>query len=228
MPLARNVRQQLRVERVVEEAPGVISISITGRRLDRMRAQPGQFFLWRFLTRDRWWQAHPFSLSAPPDGRRLRITVKESGDFTAGLRQLPPGTRVLAEGPFGAFTAEARRRQRVALIAGGAGITPIRALVETLPGGSGDIALVYRAPRAEELVFRDELDELSRTRGTEIHYLVGDEGGLSADTLERLLPDIAKRDVFVCGPPVMVEATRASLRAAGVPRRQIFSERFAL
>jgi predicted ferric reductase len=227
VPLGRSARHSLRVERVVEEAPGVVSIEIGGDRLERLRARPGQFFLWRFLTRGRWWQAHPFSLSAAPDGRRLRITVKDSGDFTAGLRAVPPGTRVLAEGPFGAFTADVRRRPRVALIAGGAGITPIRALLETMPGGPGEIALLYRAPRPQELVFRDELDELARRRGADVHYSVGEDGGLSGPALARLLPDIAQRDVFVCGPPAMVEATRGSLRAAGVPGRHIFTERFA-
>ena len=228
-PLALGARHRLRVERVVEEAaPGVISIEIGGDRLERLRVRPGQFFLWRFLTRGRWWQAHPFSLSAAPDGRRLRITVKDSGDFTAGLRVLRPGTPVLAEGPFGAFTAEARRRQRVALIAGGAGITPIRALFETLPGGPGEVALLYRAQRPEELVFREELDELARRRGAEVHYVVGGDSALSAQALARLLPDVGQRDVFVCGPPAMVEATRTSLREAGVPGRHIFTERFAL
>src|SRR5919201_3883265 len=99
LPLARAVRHRLQVERVVDEAPGVVSIEISGRRLDQLHARPGQFFLWRFLTPGRWWQAHPFSMSAAPDGRRLRITVKSSGDFTSGLRALRPGTRVLAEGP---------------------------------------------------------------------------------------------------------------------------------
>jgi ferredoxin-NADP reductase len=56
---------------------------------------------------------------------------------------------------------------------------------------------------------------------------VGEAGDLSAATLERLVPDISERDVFVCGPPAMVEATSANLRAAGVPRRQIVTERFA-
>ena len=87
--------------RVVEEGPGVVSVEIGGRRLDRLRAQTGQFFTWRFLTRDRWWEAHPFSLSAAPDGRRLRITVKGVGDFTASLRGVTPGTPVIVEGPFG-------------------------------------------------------------------------------------------------------------------------------
>ena len=77
------------------------SIEIGGRRLERLRARSGQFFTWRFLTRDRWWEAHPFSLSAAPDGRRLRITVKGVGGYTEALRALRPGTRVIAEGPFG-------------------------------------------------------------------------------------------------------------------------------
>jgi ferredoxin-NADP reductase len=213
---------------VVEEAPGVVSIEITGRELDRLGAQPGQFFLWRFLTRGRWWQAHPFSLSAPPGDRSLRITVKDSGDFTSGLSALRPGTRVLAEGPYGSFTAHARRRPRVALIAGGAGITPIRALLETMPAGPGDVALVYRAPREEDIVFRDELERLARVRGADLHFVVGPACELSRETLARLVPDIAERDAYVCGPPGMVDATRASLTAAGVPGRHVFSERFAL
>jgi len=223
LPLARAARHRLRVARVVDEAPGVVSIEMNGRELDRLGAQPGQFFFWRFLTPGRWWQAHPFSLSAPPDGRRLRITVKSSGDFSSGLRDLSPGTRVLAEGPYGSFTAEARRRDRVALIAGGAGITPIRALLETLPARRGDIAVVYQVPHVDEVVFQDELERLARERGADLHFVAG-----AACDLPRLIPDVAQRDAFVCGPPGMVEATRASLIAAGVPARHIFSERFAL
>ncbi len=84
LPLARSLLvQRLRVERVVEESPGVVSVEIGGVRLERLRARAGQFFSWRFLTRDRWWESHPFSLSAAPDGRRLRITVKGIGDYTA-------------------------------------------------------------------------------------------------------------------------------------------------
>ena len=148
--------------------------------LDRLRARAGQFFTWRFLTRDRWWEAHPFSLSAAPDGRRLRITVKGVGDYTAGLRAIPPGTRVIAEGPFGSFTPPARRRPRVALIAGGVGITPIRALLEDMPGEPGDIAVVYRALRAGR---RDPARRArrarARRRGAELHYVLGDHATAS-------------------------------------------------
>jgi predicted ferric reductase len=233
LPPARSLWHRLRVARVVEEAPGVVSMEIEGAHLERLKAQAGQFFCWRFLTRDRWWEAHPFSLSAAPDGRRLRITVKELGDYTSALRTIPPGTRVLVEGPFGAFTSAARRRRRVLLIAGGVGITPIRALLETMPGDPGDIAVVYRAADARDVILRDELQALASRRGAELHFVLGDHRGPDADgllspaRLQALVPDIADRDVYVCGPPDMTEATRASLGRSGVSRRHIVTERFA-
>jgi predicted ferric reductase len=221
LPLWRSARHRLEVLRVIDEGPGVVSLEIGGRRLHRLKARTGQFFTWRFLTRHHWWEAHPFSLSAAPDGRRLRITVKGLGDYTTSLRDVPPGTRVIIEGPFGGFRAAGRG---VALIAGGVGITPIRALLEDLPG---DIVVVYRASSEEDVILRAELDELAHRRSAELHYVVGEEP-LSPERLLELVPDIAERDVFVCGPPAMTEATRASLGRTGVPRRRVFVERFAL
>jgi predicted ferric reductase len=211
---------------VVHEAPGVVSIEIGGRNLDRLPALSGQFLQWRFLARGHWMEAHPFSLSAAPGGRRLRITVKELGDYTARLASLPPGTRVIVEGPYGRLTRASRRRPRAVLIAGGVGIAPIRALLEDMPG---EVAVIYRVGRKDELLFRDELEELSSRRGAPVHYVIGERGGdglMSPEQLRGLVPDIADRDVYVCGPVSMTEATRASLRGAGVPSRQIVSEAF--
>src|SRR5207247_10432218 len=102
----------LRVAEVVTEADGVVSLRITGHRLDRLSARAGQFFLWRFLDRRRWWASHPFSLSAAPDGRSLRSTAKALSDFSGRLPDICPGPRAVAEGPLGVFPAPARRRGR--------------------------------------------------------------------------------------------------------------------
>ena len=225
-PLVSAYRHRLRVVSVAPEAPGVVSIRIGGRRLDRLRAQPGQFFLWRFLTRGHWATAHPFSLSAAP-GDELRITVKAVGDHTRRIGRLAPGTRVLAEGPYGAFTAASRRRDKVLYVAGGIGITPIRALVER---GDDSALLVYRALSDDALVFRDELASLP----LRVEYVVGDHAAPGGDELlspahiAELVPDLHEREVYLCGPPGMVAAIRKNLLRAGVKRRHLHVERFAL
>jgi predicted ferric reductase len=188
--LVRNKR--LRVERVVD-AGDVVHVEMSGA----LHARPGQFFRWRFLTRGRWFEAHPFSLSAAPP--RVRITVKGVGDFSRGLRDLRPGTRVLAEGPYGGFHP---RAPKLVLIAGGVGITPIRSLLESL---EGDVVVVHRG----EPVLREEVDAL----GFRVLDSIAD------------VPDLAEREAYVCGSPEMVDATVAQLREAGVQR--IVTERFA-
>jgi predicted ferric reductase len=230
-PALRALRYRLRVAAVVEEGPDVVSLWITGRGLDRLNAHAGQFFLWRFLTRGRWSKAHPFSLSAAPDGRSLRITVKALGDDTARMATIPVGTSVVAEGPFGVFTEASRRREKVLLIAGGIGITPVRALLQQM---RGDIVVIYRVVRDEEILFRHELDALAAAAGAELHYVVGDhateEGRwyLTPDHLRELVPDIVDRDVYVCGPPALTDLATRHVRQAGVGRSHIHAERFAL
>jgi len=229
-PLHRFAVHQLRVARVVRESPEAVSVYITGVRLGELGAEAGQFFLWRFLTRDGWWQAHPYSLSAAPNPEWLRITVKGVGDHSRALSGLRPGTRVMAEGPYGAFTARRRTRRRVLLIAGGIGITPLRALLETLPARKNDLALLYRVSRPEDCLFTAEIEQLAARRGAAVRYLVGTReevpDALGPRRLRSAVPDIADRDVYVCGPPGMVAATRSSLEALGVPGGRIHTEEF--
>ncbi|HTL83616.1 MAG TPA: ferredoxin reductase family protein [Acidimicrobiia bacterium] len=230
-PLRRNRRHRLRVEGVQREAPGVASIYVSGRHLDELDARPGQFFLWRFLTPSGWWQAHPFSLSAAPTHRRLRITVKDLGDHSRRWLHVKRGTRVFAEGPYGTFTAERRTRLGVLLIAGGIGITPLRALLDGF-GPDDDVMLLYRVERPEDAIFADELRRFAAAENITIHVIPGTRIGddrtdlLSVPALQRGVPDIARRECFVCGPPGLIDAIRRRLRILGVPRRHIHYERF--
>jgi predicted ferric reductase len=236
LPLWRSARHDVRVESVVREMPGITSIYLRGRHLDRLSVRAGQFFLWRFRDRQGWTRANPFSLSAAPRSDRLRITVKDLGDATGAVAALSPGTRVLFEGPYGRFTGEARRCARITLIACGIGITPIRALLEAEHYRPGDATLIYRARRPEDFAFQDEIDAIAATRGVNTIFLPGPRGprgswlpdghGDPVSALTGLVPHLTRSDVFVCGPEHWMESVVTTLWNAEVPDGQIHVERF--
>lgn len=228
LPIVRGLRFGLRVHAVVDEGPGVVSVWLTGRNLRKLDAVGGQFFAWRFLTREMWWHANPYSLSAPPDGRYLRITVKDLGDHSSAVRHIAPGTRVIAEGPYGAFTAHRRHGDHVVLIAGGVGVTSVRAVLEELPHDAV-VDVLYRARSHDEVVLKRELDQLGQRPHTTVRYLVGTrrEHPMDAKSLLRLAPGIRESDVFICGPESLREQVRHAAQVLGVPDSHIHDEAFA-
>lgn len=228
LPLKVSMRHGLRVERVIVENHNTISIVMKGRNLERLGARGGQFFGWRFLTQHFWWESHPYSLSASPHNDRMRITVKSLGDHSHRLTELKPGTRVLIEGPYGVFTADHATREFVTLIAGGVGITPVRALLEELHTDA-DITLIWRASTEADLMLRDEVERLAQQFNATIHYLVGSREQVRLDvvTLAKLAPNIKQSDVFLCGPEAIVEQAVESAKALGVRASQIHAEAFA-
>jgi ferredoxin-NADP reductase/DMSO/TMAO reductase YedYZ heme-binding membrane subunit len=232
LPARDALRHRLRVAEVRTEAPGVVSVLVTGRRLDQLaaRTRPGQFFRWRFLAPGLAWSANPYSLSAPPGDGCLRITVKERGGHSAALKALRPGTRVVAEGPYGSFTADRLSSPKVLLLAAGVGVTPLRALFETVPAAPGGLTLIYRAAREQDLLFRAELEAVAEARGAKLHCLVGSRAEigepLQTSKLLALLPDLREHDVYLCGPAGMVATAREALDTAGVPPRRIHHESF--
>lgn len=228
LPLLRSFRHRLRVVAVRAEAPGVVSVICRGQRLERLPVLGGQFFQWRFLTRSLWWQAHPYSLSAVPTATQMRITVKALGAHSGALARLRPGTRVAIEGPYGAFTKQARRTDRVLLVGAGVGATPLRALLDDLPP-EVDVIVILRASNADDLVLRDEIAGLVAERGGRLHEVVGprSQAPLDARVLARLVPDIARRDLYVCGPAGFMRRLSRAARLLGMPEGQIHHENFA-
>ncbi|MEV6839115.1 ferric reductase-like transmembrane domain-containing protein [Streptomyces sp. NPDC051133] len=228
-PVRLNRRHRLRVESVQQEAPGVYSVVLRGRHLEELGARPGQFFRWRFLGEGMGWASTPYSLSAPPRPDLLRITVKALGDHSAAVALLRPGTRVWAEGPYGSLTADRATGRHALLIAAGVGVTPLRALFETLPG---EVTLLYRARSAEDLALGGELEAIARWRGGQVLYALNGPGGerpsITAQSLRATFPGLAGHDVYICGPHGFAQDVYAALRAAGVPDRRIHHESFEL
>lgn len=237
LPIVVNLRHRFRVVDVVEEGDGIWSVHVTGRDLHRLDVEAGQFFSWRFLAGSGWTRAHPYSLSAAPTANSLRITVQGVGDGSAASRGLRPGTRALVEGPFGRLSARARKRRKLAFIGAGVGITPLRALAEGMSYAPGDAVLVERF--TDQPLFAEEIDALTAQRGLQALRLPGrrraGDSWLSADVgaatdlqaLTQWIPDVADRDVYLCGPEGWTKLVQATLFAAGLPERHLHLETFA-
>jgi predicted ferric reductase len=235
-PIFRGARHRFRIDKIVAESSDVTSVYLTGRRIDRFKFRPGQYANVMFLSKGRW-SPHPFSFSAAPNGQFLRVSIKAAGDFTNRIRELPLGTLALLEGPLGAF-AVAEPRDKYLMVAGGIGITPIRALIESLSASGRDIVLLYSVKSADDLVFASEL----RTMIAHCHFIlsrhsnsaeegdthVGHERGrIDTRMLARLVPDVQDREVFICGPRPMMKAVAAALGELRVRESSIHYEQFA-
>ena len=229
MPVARSLRHDLRVESIVEESPDVYSVIMKGRNLAKLGAEGGQFFEWRFLSKGHFLVAHPYSLSAAPTARYLRITVKGLGDHSRSLTTIKVGTRVLIEGPYGAFRAGQAVKRRVVLIGGGIGVTPVRALLDEFKK-SVHIDFIYRVSRAEDLALKAELDQIAANSSgfTQVHYMVGSrrEHPMDAAHLLSVVPGVRDSDIYICGPKALVAAVVEAADELGISPDRVHHEEF--
>ena len=126
------------------------------------------------------------------------------------------------------MTARRHTPRQVLLVAGGIGITPMRALFETLDVAGPDLTLLYRASTPADIVFGRELAEIASRRGARLVYLIGSStdpaNAVTGDALARLVSDLAAHDVYLCASPRFAAAGRAGLRPAGVLRHQLHEE----
>jgi predicted ferric reductase len=236
LPLWRSARYRLKVVGAVRESSDVISVYLSGRRLDRLPLRAGQFINVRFLSRPGWTRANPYSLSIAPNEHTLRITAKALGEGSARLAYLRPGTRVLFEGPYGRLSGRARTQRKVVLAGAGVGITPLRALAEGLEYAPGEAIMLQRY--TAEPLFARELQILAAEKGLQVVHLPGPRRtpssvlGPAASglpeliALRRWVPDLAERDVFLCGPSAWTDGVERLALAAGVPIGSIHSESF--
>ncbi|GAA3590329.1 ferric reductase-like transmembrane domain-containing protein [Klugiella xanthotipulae] len=237
LPSVSSLRHGLRVTAVTTIAPGVVSISLSGRHLARFTGAGGQYAVWRFWTGATWWHAHPLSFSAAPNTATLRITVRDLGAGSRSLAGVRPGTRVSFEGPYGIFTDRVRSSPYLAVMAAGIGITPVRALLEHSPLHPGEATILLRGSDQNQTYLWDEMGALAHRSGSTIYSMMGHRPrGLdtwmsaqalsSGVTLTSVFPHLRQSDLYVCGPQTWTDAVVRDARHAGLRPQQIHVERF--
>jgi len=205
-----------------------------------LKFRPGQF-AWLSLDRRPFGHLeHPFSFSSSVvDLPEVSFTIRERGDFTAGIGYLEPGTKVYLDGAYGHFSYTRHPASGYVFIAGGIGITPIMSMLRTLAadGDKAPLHLIYAAKDIGRVVFCDELGALSRRLDLRVHLVLrhppvdwaGERGRLDPAMLNRLLPaDRTGYHFFVCGPGEMMDMVESELLRHGIGFGRVHSERFDL
>jgi predicted ferric reductase len=230
-PVIASLAGNVRVHHLVRESANAWSLYLSGTRLSARIGEAGTFCYLRVLTRGRWAQAHPFSVSGL-DAGLVRFTFSATGDFTTSLAGIAPGTRVVVEGPYGRFRASRARSQGPFLLIGvGSGMGAVVGVLSNLPTAATPV-VIQRARSRETLLFADELGGLADTDGIAYREVLGPRQAPtpawhSIDALHALVPDLARREAFLCGPATLCRQLVRLLRAAGVPASRIHAERFA-
>lgn len=229
-PIYNFYKHRFFVSRIVRETHDVVSVYIGGRDIDKFIVKGGQFMIVRFLTKGLIFQAHPFSFSMMPKNGEIRISVKDSGDFTHDIDKIPLGTPVMIDGPHGIFTEKLAQKEKFLFVAGGIGITPIRAILESI-GGRADAILLYANKTERDIAL---LSELEGSGVKIIHVLSGqpdyqgEKGFINGALTSRVVSDFKDRSVFICGPMPMMMSIRKDLISLGSSKSDIHFEEFAL
>lgn len=192
--------------------------------------QAGQFIFISFKDPDLSPETHPFSLSSSPGEGNLSVTAKFLGDYTSNLKKLTVGTTAVIEGSFGRFSFKNCKNKVQIWIAGGIGITPFYSMAKDLAGTNYIVDLYYSIKNQEEGVYLNNLIELSSQNPNLKIFPVLTEtmGFLTADIVAKTSGDLASKDIFLCGPPVMMKSLRYQLRKLKLKSSRIHSEEFQI
>jgi len=241
-PLIMKLRPY-EVECVKEERGGAWSLRLRPVGHGGAAFHPGQF-AWLTVGRSPFADLeHPFSYSSSASRpAQPRFTIKALGNFTSTIGSVAEGTRVYVDGPFGAFTIDRRpRASTFVFVAGGVGITPIMSMLESMRdrGDRRACRLLYAARDVESMTFLEELKALEQEISLTLLLLPmeppadwdGLQGRISEEILDKAIPDSYRdggAEVFLCGPPKMMDAVESTLVQLGIPQRCIHTERFNL
>lgn len=183
-------------------------------------------------------EEHPYTIASSPEDAILRIGIKDLGDASHALQTVTPGTTAYIEGPYGDFYERLYPERDQLWLAGGIGVTPFvggaRHLRESdqLPGQAGrkdaNAHLFYLGRDHVRAYYLDELMDIGEHHerlAVTPHYF-RDEGPMSEDFLRRHCPDFTEREIYMCGPPAMIDHLKQIFVRAGVPSSRIHSEVF--
>jgi ferredoxin-NADP reductase len=206
----------------------------------QIAARPGQFLTFEWPVDGKTVTRSYSICSSPLQKGYVEITPKrvENGCVSKYLNdRAQVGLTVNARGPYGMFCFDENRHRRIALIAGGSGITPMVAMLRYIDDLCIPVepTLIYCARTAEDLLFKDFLEHLASRvpRFVFVPVLSSPEldwagwtGHLRREILEQEIQNTSEITFFLCGPPAFMETVRKLLSGLGVDSTRILQESF--
>lgn len=216
-------------------SPSVISLSIKGASLARLSFLPGQYVNLRVPGSDQT-RAYSFS-SLPQDGEVSFLIRNVPGGLMSGYlsRQARAGDAMTLTGPLGSFYLREIRRPLL-MLAGGTGLAPFTAMLEKIAesGSEHPVHLIYGVTHDADLVEMDRLQEFAARIPTfsftacvaspESSY---PHKGYVTQHIAPVHLNDGEVDIYLCGPPPMVEAVNGFLREQGIQPANFHYEKFA-
>lgn len=228
------------IESVHSPATRVHTITFEQNLKHHFTYSPGQFLFIKFLSKGITGEWHPFTISSSPSEENIKISAKESGDWTSTLGALMPGDRALIQAPFGRFSfTNLHTKRNLVFIAGGIGITPFRSMLKYVHDTNlqeHKVQLLYANRTRHDIAFHEEFDQIQETNKniSILHVLSddptwpGEHGRIDENCITKHVTEIVEKEFYICGPPPMMAAIKNTLRTLGVPRNQIHTEEFSL
>lgn len=237
------INHPYQVDSVKPEWGSVWTVRMKPVRQALFSFHPGQFgwlTAWRTPFSD---SEHPFTLASSAEEKNwVEMSIKNLGPFTSQIQTLTPGDKVFLDAPYGNFSIDRYPdAEKLALIPGGIGITPIMSALRTMADrkDSRPIILFYCNTLWEDVTFREEIARLEEVLSMQVIYTIerppenwsGESGFLNAEILSKYLDDswkTGRTEVFLCGPAPMMAAVEKALLTVGFDEKQIHTEKFAL
>jgi ferredoxin-NADP reductase len=227
-PLRSGADLRGRIEAVLPETRDAATLVIRPGRGWRGH-RPGQYIrIGIDVDGVRQWRAYSLTSDLTRDDGCISVTVKAIPDGTVSnhlVRKARPGTVIQLDQAAGEFCLPAERPEKALFITAGSGITPVMGMLRNHPELT-DVVLVHSAPTADDVVFGADLRALAadgRIRLVEQH--TDTAGMLDSAGIAALVPDLAERATWACGPVGMLEALEEHWAAAGIADR-LYTERF--
>ena len=239
-PLA-IMKRPYKVSQIILEVPETWSIILKPKGHTGLNFKAGQVAWLNIDSSPFTLNRNPFSISgSTQQTNELRFTIKNAGDFTAGIGKLKGGETVYVDGPYGSFSIEdSRTRDGLVLIAGGIGAAPVMSILQTLADRKDKRPLCFFYGNYDDktITFQKEIAGLEKSLNLSVTHVLetpskklkSDSGFITQEILSRDLPkEYRKFYYFICGPLPMLEAMEKNLKALGVPSRQITSEKYEM